>query len=137
MVRAADLPPTRAPVRVGILGLGRAALGTHVPALAAMRELYTVVAVCDLIKERRVQVARLYPEVRPYRRCEDMLDDPEIDLVLVALPSGEHVPAALGALARGKWTVLESPIALTHDQALVLKAAAVKARVLFVFTPYR
>ena len=116
----------RPPVRVGIIGIGRTVLLNHLKAIQALTELYTVTAVCDLIKERRDRVERLYPNLHPYRRYEDMLDDPDIDLVFIALPTVHHVKVALASLAKRKWTVLESPLALSHEQALVLRAASLK-----------
>jgi len=122
-----DISAGRPPLRIGIAGVGRSALFTHIEALHALPELYSVTAVCDLVKERRDRVEQLYPELRPYRRYEDMLDDPEIDVVFIAFPTIEHVKAALAALAKNKWVVVESPMALSHDQALMLRAASVKA----------
>ena len=120
--------PPRPPVRVGVAGLGRAALLNHIPAFRSAPGRFQVVAVCDLMRERRDIVERDLPDVHTYRRVEDMLDDPEIDLVDVALPTAEHVPCALSALRRGKWTVVESPLATSHDDAKMLLAASVKAR---------
>ena len=65
------------PLRIGIAGLGRAGLLDHLPALRQLPGLYTIAAVCDLMKERRDIVERDFPNVRTYRRTEDMLDDPE------------------------------------------------------------
>ena len=128
--------PQRPPVRVGIVGLGRAALFRHLPSLRALPGLFQVVAVCDLMRERRDIVERDIPDVRTYRRVEDMLDDPEIDLVDVALPTAEHVGTALSSLRRGRWTLVEAPLATSHDDAKRLLAASVKARgKLFAFTP--
>ena len=123
-----DIAAKRPPIRIGIVGVGRATLLTHLPAFQALADLYRVTAVCDFIKGRRDHVERLYPDLHPYRRYEDMLDDPEIDLVYIALPTLLHVKAALASLKKGRWTVLESPLALSHEQALVLRAASVKAR---------
>ena len=121
-------PIRRPPVRVGIAGLGRAALQKHVPALEELADLFAVTAVCDLMKERRDIVERVHPDVHTYRRVEDMLDDPEVDAVLVSLPSNDHQKTALESLSRGKWTIVETPLALSHDDALILRAAAIKAR---------
>ena len=120
--------PSRPPVRVGIAGLGRAALQKHLPAMERLADLFNITAVCDLMKERRDIVERVHPDVHTYRRVEDMLDDPDVEVVLVSLPSIEHQKTALESLSRGKWTVVETPIALSHDDALVLRAAAIKAR---------
>lgn len=118
----------RPPLRIGIAGLGRAALFNHLPALRKMPECYRLTAVCDLMKERRDIVEKDFPDVHTYRRVEDMLDDPEIDVVDIALPSNDHHKMALESLNRGKWTILESPIAYTLDNATILKAASVKVR---------
>ena len=123
-----DFSAGRPPIRIGIVGVGRAAMLTHLPAFQALPDLYRVTAVCDIIKGRRDRIEKLYPDLHPYRRYEDMFDDPEIDLVYIALPTVFHAKAALDSLAKNRWTVLESPLALSHDQALMLRAASVKAR---------
>lgn len=126
----------RPPVRLGIAGLGRAALFNHIPAFKALPGLYRLVAVCDLMKERRDIIEKDYPDVHMYRRVEDMLDDPDIDLVLITLPTTDHVACALSSLRRGRWTVVEAPLATTHEDAKMLQAASVKARgKLFAYTP--
>lgn len=126
----------RPPIRVGIAGLGRAAFFNHIPAFRALPGLYRLVAVCDLMKERRDIVERDDADVRMYRRVEDMLDDPEIELVLITLPTSDHVSCALSSLRRGHWTVVEAPLATTHDDAKMLQAASVKERgKLFAYTP--
>lgn len=126
----------RPPLRIALLGLGRAALFNHLPALKQLPELYQITAVCDLLRERRAVVEKDYPKVHTYRRVEDMLDDPDIDLVDIALPTVDHQAAALESLNRGKYTVVETPLALTHDAATILKAASAKARGrLFAYTP--
>jgi predicted dehydrogenase len=128
--------PRRPTLRVGIAGLGRAVFNGHLPALKALPELYSVVAVCDLLKERRDLVEKDFPNVRTYRRVEDMLDDPDIDLVDVALPSAEHMRVAMSSLQRDKWTLVEAPIAVSQDDAKILQAAAVKTRgKLVAYTP--
>ena len=131
-----NLETHRPPLRVAMVGLGRAALLDHLPALRSLPELYQVTAVCDLIRERRTIVEKAYPKVRMYRRVEDMMDDPDIDLVDIALPTTDHQSAALESLSRGRYTLLETPLALSHDAATILKAASVKAQGrLFAYTP--
>ena len=118
----------RRPLRIGIAGLGRAGLLEHLPALRQLPELYTISAVCDLMKERRDIVEREFPNVRTYRRIEDMLDDPEIDVIDVALPTLDHAKVAIAALNRNIWTVVETPLATSHDAATRLKATSLKTR---------
>ncbi len=116
-----------APVRVGIVGLGRAGWGMHGPELEQLSHLFHVVAVCDPLKERRdLAVARYHCQA--YRRLQDLLADHTVELVDIATGSDCHLDQALVALGTGKWVQVETPLCRTYDEALVLRAAAVKAR---------
>lgn len=118
----------RPPIRVALMGLGRAMLETHYPVFKAHRALFNVVCACDIQRERRDIIAKDFPECRMFRQFSDMLDERDIDLVDIATPSVDHMRDALTSLKRGFWTLLETPMALTNDDALVLKGASVKAK---------
>ena len=118
----------RPPVRVAVIGLGRSFFSSHYPVFKAHPALFKIVAVCDLLKERRDIVAKDFPDCKMFRQFGDMLDEREIDLVDIATCSTDHVQHALASLERGFWTLLESPMALTLDDANVLRGAAAKAK---------
>jgi len=118
----------RPPVRVAIVGLGRSAFSDHYPVFKAHPALFNVVAACDLIKDRRDIVEKDFPNCKMFRRYTDLLDERDIDLVDIVSCSTSHVRIALESLKRGFWTLLESPMALTPDDAQVLRGAAVKAK---------
>ena len=118
----------RPPIRVALMGLGRSMFETHYPVFKAHPALFKVVCACDLRKERRDIIAKDFPECRMFRQFSDMLDESDIDLVDIATPSVDHVSHALESLGRGFWTLLETPMALTPDDAQVLKGAAIKAK---------
>ena len=123
-------------ISVGVVGCGRSAVLGHLPAIGKLNGLFRVAAVCDIEKSRRDKVSESFPEVRHYRRAEDMLDDPDLDLVLIATPSLGHEAIALECLRRNLWTVCETPVSATHDGALVLRGASLKAgRKLIAATP--
>ena len=123
-------------ISVGVVGCGRCAVFGHLPAIGRLGDLFRVAAVCDVEKGRREYVSRDFPDVRHYRRVEDMIDDPDIDLVLITAPTLDHESFALECLSRGLWTVCETPVALSHDGALVLRGASLKAgRKLIAATP--
>jgi predicted dehydrogenase len=65
--------------------------------------------------------------VRKHSQLEAILDDPEIDLLDICLPSHMHKEVALAALARGKHVLVEKPIALCVEDADEMVAAARKA----------
>lgn len=118
----------RPPIRVALMGLGRAMFETHYPVFKAHPALFKIVCACDLAKDRRDLVAKDFPECRMFRRFSDMLDETDIDLVDIATPSVDHVKHAVESLSHGFWTLLETPLALTFDDAMVLKGASIKAK---------
>ncbi len=113
----------RIPVKIGLVGLGRAGWSMHTKELESRKDKFQIVAGCDPDPER---CQRLQEELgcRTYSCIAEMIDDPEVELVDIASRSPEHVEHALAALAAGKDVFLEKPIALTYPQALQLKTAA-------------
>jgi predicted dehydrogenase len=99
----------------------------HCPELAQYPELFKIMAVCDPVKERRDLAVERYPECRTYRRYEDLLADPDVELVDVATRSDEHSAHVMQALKTNKWVNVERPFCRDYDEAMVLRAAAIKA----------
>jgi predicted dehydrogenase len=62
--------------------------------------------------------------IKRYERFEQLLADPEIDLVDVCTPTLQHEPMAIAALKAGKHVLVEKPIALTPEAADRMVAAA-------------
>ncbi len=118
----------RPPVRVAVIGLGRSFFSEHFPVYRDHPGLFRIVAACDLMKERRDIVARDFPECKMFRQYADMLDERDIDIVDISTCSTDHVSHALASLEKGFWTLLESPMALTLDDANLLRGAAAKAK---------
>jgi predicted dehydrogenase len=118
---------TRPPIRIGIVGLGRAGLETHCAELDSYPHLFKIIAVCDPVKERRDQVMTRYPDCRAYRRIEDILADPDVELIDIATRSDEHVTHVMQALKTGKWVHVERPLCCDFEEAQLLRAAAIKS----------
>ena len=110
------------------MGLGRALFDEHYPIFKAHPALFKVTCACDLVKERRDIVAQDFPDCKMFRQFADMLDERNIDLVVIATPSASHVKHALMSLQKGFWTLLETPLSLNLEDAMVLKGQAVKSR---------
>mgnify|MGYP000926250794 CR=1 FL=1 len=93
------------------LGVGR----NHVKA-AAKAEGGKLVAICDLREERLQAQAELYPGVKTYTSFEEMLKNPEIDVVSICTPSGMHADMAIQALRAGKHVLTEKPMDIVVDK---------------------
>lgn len=116
------------PVRVGIIGCG-------VISAAYLRMLKTfpalrVVACADLLVERAEQRAR---EFDVPRACapQELLQDPEVELVVNLTIPQAHADVSLAALEAGKHVYSEKPLALDRSQGQRLRdlAAAKSLRV--------
>jgi 2-hydroxy-4-carboxymuconate semialdehyde hemiacetal dehydrogenase len=84
---------------------------------------------------RRPEAAREFAERYGYARwtvdLDEALADPEVDAVIIASPSETHPEFALKAIAAGKPTLLEIPLAMTLEESEAVVAAADAAGVAF------
>ncbi|MBQ8341674.1 MAG: Gfo/Idh/MocA family oxidoreductase [Clostridia bacterium] len=108
----------------GILGCGMIA-GIHANAICTIPEAL-LVGVADANAERAAQFAAQHG-VRAYESYDQMLSDPEIDVICICTPSGFHAENALAALQHGKHVVLEKPMALSVESADRIVAACERA----------
>ncbi|RKN45409.1 Gfo/Idh/MocA family oxidoreductase [Micromonospora endolithica] len=116
----------RGALRVGLLGYGVAGRVFHAPLIAATPGL-RLHAVVTRDPERRLQVRREHPDAR-------LVDDPDLlwrlpdalDLVVVATPNRNHVPAARAAIAVGLPVVVDKPLAATAAEGRDLVAEAAR-----------
>ncbi|MEN8254312.1 MAG: Gfo/Idh/MocA family oxidoreductase [Verrucomicrobiota bacterium] len=115
----------RNPVKVGIVGCGRAGLNMHWGDLKSRTNKFQIVAAHDCIKARREKMA----EETGCKACasfEAMIHDPEVELVVIASNTLDHVPQAVAALRLGKDVFLEKPIGKDLAEARKLMRAAEK-----------
>ena len=108
------------PLRVGIVGLG-AISGQYLSAFARLAAVQ-VVAVADLDTARAASVAAEHG-VRALT-VDELIVDPEVDLVLNLTIPAAHAEIALKAIAAGKDVYGEKPLAATLDEARVVVDAA-------------
>src|SRR5262249_30923276 len=66
--------------------------------------------------------------VRAHRCADDLLADPEVELVSICTWTESHVPLAIAALDAGKHVLVEKPLALSADAVAPLAAAVLRTR---------
>ncbi|MBE6644940.1 MAG: Gfo/Idh/MocA family oxidoreductase [Ruminococcaceae bacterium] len=103
-------------IRLGIVGLGRAGRTMHMSELKGKEDMIKVVAVCDIEEDRRNAFAEEFG-AKTYYKIEDMVGDPDIDVIDIATRSCDHFIHAKTALEAGKIVFLEKPITMTYEQA--------------------
>ena len=111
-------------IRVGIWGLGRAGNGMHIHELGLYPDMFEIVAGCDWDPARREAAAKKLPGRPVYEKGEELLKDPNVELVSVATRSPDHVKHAIQAVEAGKMVMVEKPMACRIEDALELQKVA-------------
>jgi predicted dehydrogenase len=115
------MPPE---LRVGIAGTGFIG-GVH--ARSARLAGARVVAVAASSPESAAAAAAELHADRALPSADELVHDPEVDVVHICTPNHLHQPLAEIALAAGKHVVCEKPLALDADGAERLLAAAAES----------
>ncbi len=126
-------------VNVAVVGLGFMGV-THLRAYLAV-EAAQIAAVCDSVRlpvngvlagvtgnVKKSDDIDLGPRVKVFRRIEEVLAEPEIDLVDLCTPTPLHAEQAIAALEAGKHVLCEKPLARTSADARRIVQAAAAAR---------
>jgi predicted dehydrogenase len=129
-------PPSarRGAFGVGIVGYGpHGGMGeAHGRAATAVEGLELVAAV-DPDGERRKAAEQRFPGIRTSGGVDDLLDDGDVEVAIIATPPSSHASLALRLLRAGKHVALEKPMCLTVAEADELMAtAAAEGRTLTV-----
>lgn len=107
-------------VGYAVVGLG---VGMRHAEAAAKSEKANLVAVCDLKQEKLDKIKELYPKTITYLDFDEMLKNPDIDAVSIAVPSGMHADFAVRAMKAGKNVLIEKPVDITVEAALRIEKA--------------
>ena len=110
-------------INVGLIGYGMAGRIFHAPTISCVEGVRlskireTKAPNIALIKER-------YPDTAIVGDTQEILDDPSIDLVIVATPNVTHYEVGKQALNAGKHVVIDKPITVTSAETDDLIALA-------------
>ncbi len=121
-LRQAAGRPEPKPARIGLLGYG--AIGhEHSRAVRAVDGL-ELVSVCDVSADRVAAALRSAPHARVASSGDELLADPDVDLVVVSTPPSTHAEWALRVIEAGKHVVVEKPFAIRTSEADEVLTAA-------------
>ncbi|MEP6563460.1 MAG: Gfo/Idh/MocA family oxidoreductase [Nakamurella sp.] len=115
------------PLRWGVLAPGRIA-ASFVQAISANTR-QRVVAVGSRSVDRGQAFAAAHGVERSYSSYEQLVADPDVDVVYVASPHSEHRALALLAISAGKPVLVEKPFARNAAEAQQVALAAAAAGV--------
>ena len=118
-------------IKIGLLGCGRISKN-HFEAITQQQDAQ-VIACCDIIEERAKEAAEKYNIPIWTTNYEEILQNPNIDLISICTPSGLHPAHGIQAAKAGKNVLTEKPMACRLNEADELINACEEAGVkLFV-----
>lgn len=123
-------------LRFGIVGCG--SIGpTHAGALAQIGDA-ELVAVADVIPERAKSMAQKFSVPKVYLSDDELIADPDIDVVCLCTPSGMHADGAVKALGAGKHVIVEKPMEVNREAAdRMIRAERESGKVLSIISQHR
>lgn len=113
-----------APVRVGLVGVGKMGL-SHLSIVRALSGVQ-IVGVCDSFGYL-TDVLSKYTGLPTFAALPAMLDQAEVDALVIASPSGSHYELVAQALDRGIHVFCEKPLTLAAEQSADLARRAQSA----------
>ena len=111
------------PIKTAIVGFGISGQCFQAPIIEYCDELELTAVVSS---DKQKVIAQL-PNVTVYSQIETMLDDPDIELVIIATPNHLHIPQAKLALQAGKHVVIEKPFCISAEEGKALIDVAQQA----------
>ncbi|HBX82370.1 MAG: Gfo/Idh/MocA family oxidoreductase [Propionibacteriaceae bacterium] len=119
---------TIAPIGVGIIGVGGWASYGHLPALASLDNVQ-VVAVSSRSLAKAQALAAEHGIPHAFDDYRELVNDPDVDLVVIPTPAPEHAVLVKAAIAAGKDVYSEWPLTTNTAESEELLALAEAAGV--------
>lgn len=101
------------PIRTGLLSYGMSGKLFHAPFV----EAHPGFEFTAVVERSKKNAQARFPEIISYDSVDELLADPNIELVVVNTPNVTHLDFALKALEAGKHVLVEKPFTITSAEA--------------------
>jgi predicted dehydrogenase len=117
-------------LRIALVGCGPISQAAHLDAIrkASNAELF---AICDVARDLTARIAAIYQPKLVYNQFSDVLADPNVDAVVIAVADQFHVPLCKSALAAGKHVLIEKPLGTSVEECESLRGPVESSGVVF------
>jgi predicted dehydrogenase/threonine dehydrogenase-like Zn-dependent dehydrogenase len=110
------LTPITGRINVALVGPGNFAKETLIPVLRAADKDFNLRWVVSSNPLNATKVAKRYRFEKSTCDYDDVLTDPEMNLVVIASPNNLHFPMLRDAMSAGKLALVEKPLCVTRDE---------------------
>ena len=116
-------------LRIGVLGCGPIAQFAHFDACRKARnaDLY---AICDVAEDLLTKMAAIHEPQAVYQDYDDMLADPQVEAVIIAVADQFHIPLCLKAIEAGKHVLVEKPLGVTIESCETLQERLMQTKLI-------
>ncbi|KAL1974503.1 hypothetical protein VTN31DRAFT_4707 [Thermomyces dupontii] len=108
---------------VGVIGYGFSAKIFHIPFITAVPD-FKLYAIVQRNPQPGNDAEKDHPGIKAYRSADDLVKDPDVDVVVVTTAPDSHYDLTKLSLQAGKHVVVEKPFTPTHKEADELVALA-------------
>ena len=118
-------------ISVGLIGIGNMG-SAHASVIGSGQiETMRLAAVCDIDAERLNLCLQKNPGAKGYSDWRELVRDPDVEAVIVAVPHPLHARMAMEALELGKHVLVEKPVDISITRAQALNEGARKSGKVF------
>ena len=107
---------------VGVIGFGLSGRYLMIPYLMVNKNF----KVKTVVQHTSDTASKIFPGVKTTKNPDDILTDPEIDVIIISSPNNTHFDYAKRSLLAGKHVLVEKPMTTTFEEAQELMALAQK-----------
>ncbi len=111
-------------MKIGLVGCGDIARKAYLPFAKEKQSVFEIVACCDVREEVAKALATEFGIPNVHGTVEELIADPEVEVILNLTHPAAHAPVNLQALRAGKHAYCEKPFALTLEEGEEVMATA-------------
>jgi predicted dehydrogenase/threonine dehydrogenase-like Zn-dependent dehydrogenase len=108
-------------IRVAVAGAGVFAKGMHLPNLQGLDGEFEIRSIMSRTGHNAVATAKQFRAAYSTTNYDEILEDRDVDLVLIASRHNTHASMTLAALEAGKHVLVEKPLVLTEEELMLIE----------------
>ena len=108
-------------IQVALIGAGSFATGMHLPNILKLKKKYQLRAIVNRKGQKGIAVGEQFGAAYTTTDITEVLNDPEVDLIMITTRHDNHASLTLQALQAGKHVFVEKPLATTPEDLAVIK----------------
>ncbi len=103
-------------IKIALIGAGSFAKVVHLPNLEKLKNFYNIYAIMSRTGSNATSIARRYKAKYATTDYQEILNDPDVDMVMICTRHNLHAQYSIEAMKKGKAVFVEKPMALNKKE---------------------